>query len=184
MGMYVTGNTSTVPKLITSTLIFPYTSGFRFAHYLARNGNGYESIDKALKNPPTSTREILFPDQYIKRIENPELESNRKLKLEKVKSIVLRNNSDDKVSDSLGSFFLSNWLSSLSIDAATSNLYASRLLMDEVIINSNKTVNWKILLDTELDTQNFYKKICPQIIQNKLNCEILSQEELEIIVIS
>jgi hypothetical protein len=56
--------------------------------------------------------------------------------------------------------------------------------MDEVIINSNKTVNWKILLDTELDTQNFYKKICPQIIQNKLNCEILSQEELEIIVIS
>ena len=53
-----------VPKTLQSMLIFPYTSGLRFAHELLRKG-GYKQIDQAFNKPPRSTEEILHPEKYF-----------------------------------------------------------------------------------------------------------------------
>lgn len=55
---------SSAPKSLQLTLLFPYTSGLRFAHFLLRKG-GYNEIDKSFARPPRSTEEILHPQKYL-----------------------------------------------------------------------------------------------------------------------
>lgn len=54
---------SAVPQSLQLLLIFPYTSGLRFAHD-ALQRNGYLMIDKIFRQPPRSTEEILHPEKY------------------------------------------------------------------------------------------------------------------------
>lgn len=58
-----------VPQTLQLMLLFPYTSGIRFAHQLLLKG-GYPAIDAAFKDPPTTTEEILHPEKYIDRSKN------------------------------------------------------------------------------------------------------------------
>ena len=183
MGMYATGSSRNVPKLITSTLIFPYTSGFRFAHFLAKNEKSYKSIDKALKNPPKSTREILFPQQYISRITDRQLHQESELKISKFTNLVEQDSSKIN-SDTLGSFFLSNWLSLNNISSEEANYYASTLLADRVIISLDKSVKWYLLFDSSQIVEQFVQKVCPFIAKNELNCEKISKEGFLIIQIT
>jgi hypothetical protein len=58
------GGFEKTPEALRSLLLFPYTSGLRFAHRLLVAG-GYPAVDKAFLNPPTSSREILHPEVYL-----------------------------------------------------------------------------------------------------------------------
>lgn len=51
------------PRFIRDGLIFPYDSGFLFVDRLYRTG-GFEAIASAYEQPPTSTEQILDPDDY------------------------------------------------------------------------------------------------------------------------
>lgn len=53
-----------VPESVKALLIFPYTSGLRFVHVLLKRG-GYTAVHEAYRRVPTTTREILHPDEYV-----------------------------------------------------------------------------------------------------------------------
>lgn len=53
-----------VPESLKTLLIFPYTSGLRFVHALLTRG-GYGAVDRAYARLPTTTREILHPEEYL-----------------------------------------------------------------------------------------------------------------------
>lgn len=65
LGMSLTAGTGNVPQSLQMLLLFPYTSGLRFAHALLRKGS-YAEIDRAFRRPPSSTEEILHPEKYLR----------------------------------------------------------------------------------------------------------------------
>lgn len=64
LGMNIGGSAGEVPASLKAMLIFPYTSGLRFAHAILRQ-KGYVGLDSVYKAPPQSTREILHPEEYL-----------------------------------------------------------------------------------------------------------------------
>ena len=63
-GAMMSASLSKAPPALQAMLIFPYVSGLRFVHALARE-QGVDKIDRAFKNPPQSTEEILHPEKYF-----------------------------------------------------------------------------------------------------------------------
>jgi hypothetical protein len=63
LGSQMVAGMTSIPSSIQVMLIFPYTSGLRFAHHLLRTG-GYVKIDAAFSHPPRSTEEILHPEKF------------------------------------------------------------------------------------------------------------------------
>ena len=53
-----------VPTYIIDGLYFPYEEGLDFVTYLYKEG-GYEAVDEAYANPPTTSEQILHPQKYI-----------------------------------------------------------------------------------------------------------------------
>ncbi len=58
------------PYVIRRSLLFPYTEGTRFVTGLFVKG-GWESVDRAFKNPPQSTEQILHPEKYAEERDDP-----------------------------------------------------------------------------------------------------------------
>lgn len=67
------------PAIVAETLLFPYEEGQAFAQFLYDEG-GWELIDEAYADPPTTTEQILHPEKYLDGEEGvdvpvPDLES-------------------------------------------------------------------------------------------------------------
>lgn len=75
---YVSPVYDSAPEYMKQDFLFPYQQGFTFANQLYSE-NGWRSIDKAYKNPPVSTEQILHPEKYPGetpiKVELPELSS-------------------------------------------------------------------------------------------------------------
>ncbi|HKE99330.1 MAG TPA: hypothetical protein VKG45_10425 [Actinomycetes bacterium] len=54
------------PAVIRESLAFPYQAGLAFVQALDRSG-GSAAIDRAYRDPPTSTEQILHPERYLRR---------------------------------------------------------------------------------------------------------------------
>ncbi|MEM7233281.1 MAG: hypothetical protein AAF517_13980, partial [Planctomycetota bacterium] len=66
-----TGKTfRTAPLILQESLLFPYTQGMRFCAHLATRG-GWPAINKAFRNPPLSTEQILHPEKYTTKRDDP-----------------------------------------------------------------------------------------------------------------
>ncbi len=63
LGASISAGFSGVPQSLQLFLLFPYSSGLRFAHSKLRQG-GYAAINKIFSTPPRSTEEILHPEKY------------------------------------------------------------------------------------------------------------------------
>ncbi len=63
-----------VPAYIVESFVFPYVAGERFVASLIEEG-GYELVDDALADPPTTTLEILDPQAYLDGVEVAEVEA-------------------------------------------------------------------------------------------------------------
>jgi len=63
IGMRMMPGLEGVPEGLKNLLVFPYTSGLRFAHDRLKRG-GFQAIDRVFKAPPRSTEEILHPELY------------------------------------------------------------------------------------------------------------------------
>jgi hypothetical protein len=50
------------PHFLASQLLFPYTDGLAFVCDLHRDG--WEAVDRAYDEPPTTTAQVMFPDRY------------------------------------------------------------------------------------------------------------------------
>ncbi|MBI3744783.1 MAG: hypothetical protein HY261_10940 [Chloroflexi bacterium] len=54
---------SKIPQVLQQSLNFPYTEGLQFVFGLYQEG-GYNRVNQAFKNPPTTTEQIIHPDKY------------------------------------------------------------------------------------------------------------------------
>jgi len=52
------------PRYLREMLVFPYMQGQKFCMALKEEG-GYQAVSEAFKNPPTSSSQILHPEQYL-----------------------------------------------------------------------------------------------------------------------
>ncbi len=52
-----------LPKILSETLLFPYTQGLQFVLGLQSSG-GWSAVDAAFGNPPDSTEQVLHPEKY------------------------------------------------------------------------------------------------------------------------
>ncbi len=106
-GAMFSSSLRTAPAALQALLLFPYVSGLNFTHSLLRHG-GFERVDEAFQNPPVSTKEILHPEVYLKRIsqnaKNPSVPAGASAKRPK----------SGLYSDTLGEFvinvLLSTWI--------------------------------------------------------------------------
>jgi len=59
-----------VPRYLMDGLVFPYIDGFEFVLALKQQ-EGWEAVNKAYKDVPVSTEQILHPEKYIEERDDP-----------------------------------------------------------------------------------------------------------------
>lgn len=154
LGAGLVAGMAQVPQALQMILIFPYTSGLRFAHHLLRQG-GYEAIDHAFRNPPRSTEEILHPEKFGSEMPDFDL-----LSVEEVRGDVVPAELEARYEDVLGEFSISAMLGNFLTDKAQAAEAASGWGGDRVVIfeadGAPSVVGWLTRWDTERDAQQFF----------------------------
>ncbi|MBN2028107.1 MAG: hypothetical protein JW854_15265 [Actinobacteria bacterium] len=64
-GDYSTEVLDSAPDYIYDSLLFPYLEGADFARYIHDRSDGFDAIDKAFSEPPTTTEQIYHPEKYL-----------------------------------------------------------------------------------------------------------------------
>jgi len=54
------------PAALRESLLFPYQTGAAFVNMLYQQG-GYAAVDRAYRDPPVSTEQLLHPERYLRR---------------------------------------------------------------------------------------------------------------------
>lgn len=70
-GEFSTESYDNMPVFLQEALLFPYAEGLVFARALHERG-GYDLIDRAYRDPPTSTEQILHPERYLDSRDDPQ----------------------------------------------------------------------------------------------------------------
>lgn len=158
IGASISSQQGTVPQILYNMLIFPYTSGFRFAHALLRK-NGYASINKAFLRPPSSTEEILHPEIYETGVPDYMVFNDfgvaESLGLDPKKIIY---------QDTLGEFFISALLSEITKDSFAASSAAAGWGGDRVLIigDEKDQKSWQLVYatawDTDADANEFWNE--------------------------
>jgi hypothetical protein len=58
------------PRFVRSLLTFPYAPGLGFVHQFRRR-HGWAALSRVYADPPRSTTQILHPERYLERREDP-----------------------------------------------------------------------------------------------------------------
>jgi hypothetical protein len=61
------GGGSALPTFFQQLVAFPYVQGSEFVIELVRARDGYSAVDRALRDTPVSTEQILHPEKYLSR---------------------------------------------------------------------------------------------------------------------
>jgi hypothetical protein len=59
------------PAVIRESMLFPYQEGLRFVRTLYQQG-GWAAVDRAYRDPPTSTEQLLHPERYLRDRDRPQ----------------------------------------------------------------------------------------------------------------
>jgi hypothetical protein len=59
------------PAVIRESMLFPYQEGLRFVRALYQRG-GWAAVDRAYRDPPTSTEQLLHPERYLSDRDRPQ----------------------------------------------------------------------------------------------------------------
>jgi len=59
------------PAAIRETMLFPYQEGLRFVQALYQRG-GWAAVDRAYRDPPTTTEQLLHPERYLGARDRPQ----------------------------------------------------------------------------------------------------------------
>lgn len=145
-----------VPQSLQMILIFPYTSGLRFAHTLLRTG-GYRALDQGFKAPPRSTEEILHPEKYGKPAADFLEFTDDQVQGDLIGEVLHR--------DTLGEFAISALLGMFIENKQEAVRAASGWGGDRLIVlksphkdrNKEFTVLWRTAWDTDTDAEEFYE---------------------------
>ena len=113
-------------NLFWSLNVFPYVFGDKFVYYLYNKG-GWELVNSAYKDPPTSTKVVMFPELYLRRW--------------KPKNVTLQVNGE--LEDTLGAYYI--FLISLKVYGWNEAMKIARNWEGDRIVLVNETyVIWKI----------------------------------------
>lgn len=142
-----------VPQSMQMLLIFPYTSGLRFAHTLLRRG-AYAEIDAAFRRPPRSTEEILHPEKYL--LEKPDFVAFQGKDLAGAEAGKLR------YEDTMGEFATSLLLGNFTSEKASAAKAAAGWGGDRVAVfedgsSSYRRIVWKTNWDSTEDAEEFFE---------------------------
>jgi hypothetical protein len=66
MGATLTPGLAEAPAIFRESLLFPYVNGWVFSLRIAKD-EGFAAIDRALRDPPISTEQVLHPEKYLAR---------------------------------------------------------------------------------------------------------------------
>lgn len=142
-----------IPESLKLTLLFPYTSGLRFAHTLLRKGD-YQELTKAFAKPPRSTEEILHPEKYY-------IQKQDFLELENPKSKYAEQNREILFEDTLGEFSISALFAGFIKNKAEVAEIASGWGGDRIVVyqatDNSYELHWITHWDTESDSTAFYQ---------------------------
>ncbi len=153
VGMSLTAGLKDVPQSLQLLLVFPYTSGLRFAHTLLRDG-GYSAIDKAFLKPPRSTEEILHPEIYKNGGQDFITFDDKELA-----SKYLDEGAVVAYHDTFGEFAISALLGNFIVDKLKVAQAAAGWGGDRAIVADNKgarNIVWKTHWDTLRDADEFF----------------------------
>jgi hypothetical protein len=59
------------PAVIRESMLFPYQEGLRFVSILYQQG-GWAAVNRAYRDPPTTTEQLLHPDRYLRDRDRPQ----------------------------------------------------------------------------------------------------------------
>jgi hypothetical protein len=59
------------PAVIREAMLFPYQEGLRFVGALYQQG-GWAAVDRAYRDPPTTTEQLLHPERYLRDRDRPQ----------------------------------------------------------------------------------------------------------------
>lgn len=141
------------PPALRASLVFPYTSGLRFAHALLRNG-GYKRINRAYRELPGTTEQILHPDIYLSgthAIEYFDLP-------ESISGIGQRRYSD-RLGEFLISTLLSTWLEAGEAARASAGWAGDAIGLYSSEGGGRLGAKWFTAWDTEEDAREFFEAI-------------------------
>jgi hypothetical protein len=152
-GVSLQGAGTDSPRGLRTSLIFPYTSGLRFAHALLRDG-GYKRIDQAYRELPNTTEQILHPEIYLEKSQNFQT-------FEMPESIPLVG--ERVYSDRLGEFLISTLLSTW-LDAGEAAVASAGWNGDAIAIYRSKAggraaAQWRTAWDSIEDAREFFEAI-------------------------
>ena len=134
-----------VPNSLQAMLIFPYTSGLRFAHHLIKQG-GINEINKVYKRLPTTTKEILHPEVYLSGYRH------KPISLNEFSTFLEFKESQVIYSDSIGEFGLASIFSNNLETKLNSADLAKNWAGDLAIIlesQNGKKVYWLLKLESD-----------------------------------
>lgn len=156
IGSSLTAAMSSAPPSLQLMLLFPYTSGLRFAHALLKK-DSYPAIDDAFRRLPRSTEEILHPEKYEKSEPDFEVIPEVEVRVEG-----LAPEAKPVFRDTLGEFAISAMLSRMlkdksGIAEASAGWGGDRLVVYELAGEKQRHVVWRIRWDTPKDLGEFEK---------------------------
>jgi hypothetical protein len=164
------------PPALPLMMIFPYTSGLKFAHTLLRNG-GYGEIDSTFLNPPVSTEQVLHPEKFLNR------EGFKKFSIEQIEQTVRSECPDCKLihSDRLGEFMVNMVATSVGVPSEKVPQVGAGWNGDLVAVfresGDKYLVTWQTSWDSAQDATIFEEEIISRL-KNKpgLKVDLRSQD--------
>jgi hypothetical protein len=135
-----------MPPILRESLLFPYTLGLGFVQGLQSSG-GWDAVNAAFADPPTSTEQVLHPDKYVAH-EKP-------LPVEIAADLATRLGAGWKVAlqDTFGELEMQVWLKQNSaISSATAIDAAAGWGGDRVAVLDGPNGRWGVVLRTVWDT--------------------------------
>lgn len=156
IGSSMVSGMNSIPSSLQMMLIFPYTSGLRFAHTLLMRG-GYGEIDKAFARAPRSTEEILHPEKYFHA--EPDFE---KIDAGALRPKDMAQSIEPSYRDSLGEFAISTLIANFVTDRNLAAQAAAGWAGDTVAVFEDKAaakrfVIWRTAWDSDKDAEEFFQ---------------------------
>jgi len=152
VGLSLMAGMSQVPESLQMVLIFPYTSGVRFVHFLQQHG-GYVTVNKAFSRLPRSSEEILHPEKYM--AETPDFKEFSEADL-----LAFGAKPAGKLiyQDTMGEFSISALLGNYVKDKRLSSQAASGWGGDRIFVyeeEGERSLYWLSNWDSEKDAEEF-----------------------------
>lgn len=144
------------PSPLENMMMFPYLSGLRFVHTLLKRG-GHASVDSAFLLPPESTEQVLHPELFFHRSENPGFE-----RIEGEENPIENfRNEQPRFRDVMGEFtislILSQWIGPARASQAASGWGGDRVRYFRKEESGEWLLHWQTRWDSEKDAEEFYQ---------------------------